>query len=79
MRTADDSHALTHSLLRCSLCHSALLVALTFIVYGSLTYGQYKKLMAQPPQPFTVLLPLPAPAVDPAPTQEPAIIDAAGE
>lgn len=30
---------------------------LTFVVYGSLAYGQYKKLMDMPPQPFTVLLP----------------------
>lgn len=31
---------------------------LTFVVYGTLAYGQYKKLMDMPPQPFTVLLPL---------------------
>ena len=30
---------------------------LTFVVYGTLAYGQYKKLMDMPPQPFTVLLP----------------------
>lgn len=72
-----SSAAVSHSAIAC-LC-APLLVALTFIVYGSLTYGQYKKLMAQPPQPFTVLLPLSAPVVEAAPTQEPAIIDAAGE
>ena len=31
---------------------------LTFVVYGTLAYGQYKKLMDMPPQPFIVLLPL---------------------
>jgi hypothetical protein len=33
------------------------LVLLTFAVYGTLTYREYKLLMASPPLPFQVLLP----------------------
>ena len=50
------------ALIRIFSCLTAVLpavcvVMLTFAVYGTLAYGQYKKLMSLPPHPFKVLLP----------------------
>lgn len=45
---------------------------LTFVVYGTLCYQQYQKLMAQPPTPFAVL----ADDTPPVATSEPAAAEA---
>lgn len=42
-------------------------VSFTFLVYGTLAYRQYVKLMARPSEPFTVLTPI-APVVPPTAT-----------
>lgn len=47
---------------------------LTFLVYGTLTYQQYKKLIALPPKPFSILTQ--TDAESPTPNNQPTVTDA---